>query len=411
MRKRIFTGIGVNILLLGIVSLLTDLSSEMMVSILPMYITSLGGTAFIVGLTGGLGDSISSLLKVFSGYWSDRTGRRKPFVLFGYSASAVAKLALALSTTWGQILGFRAVERTGKGMRDAPRDAIIADSADILVRGKAFGIHRTMDTAGAIGGSLLALLLFWVFGLHFKTIILVCAIVAFASLVPFLWVKDVRREPQKRSLGLNFRALPRELKYFVFVAAVFALGNFTSWFFVLRARDFFAEIVPEDRAVAIAIGLYCLFNVVYASFSIPVGILSDRIGRGRILLLGYALLGVTFFGFALLQSVAGMVVFFILYGLIYAFVEGAERAFVCDMAPEHIRGTALGTLHTAVGVVALPSGLIAGLLWVKVASWAAFVYGGSMGLIAAVLLLIGMRIWPKSATPACGLGDAPSKAE
>jgi MFS family permease len=408
MRKPIFAGIGVNILLLGMVSLLTDLSSEMMVSILPMYITSLGGTAFIVGLTGGLGDSISSLLKVFSGYWSDRTGRRKPFVLFGYGASAVAKLALALSNTWGQILGFRAIERTGKGMRDAPRDAIIADSADILVRGKAFGIHRTMDTAGAIGGSLLALLLFWVFGLHFKTIILVCAIVAFASLIPFLWVKDVRREPQKRSLGLNFRALPRELKYFVFVAAVFALGNFTSWFFVLRARDFFAETVPGDRAVAIAIGLYCLFNVVYASFSIPVGILSDRIGRGRILLLGYALLGVAFFGFALLQSVPGIVVFFILYGLIFAFVEGAERAFVCDMAPEHIRGTALGTLHTAVGVVALPSGIIAGLLWEHVGSWAAFVYGGSLGLIAAMLLLIGMRIWPRSRLPVCDTSEAPT---
>jgi len=401
MRKRLFAGIGANILLLGMVSLLTDLSSEMMVSILPMYITSIGGTAFIVGLTGGLGDSISSLLKVLSGYWSDRTGRRKPFVFFGYGASAVAKLALALSTTWGQILGFRAIERTGKGMRDAPRDAIIADSAAAEVRGRAFGIHRMMDTAGAIGGSLLALLLFWVFDLDFQTIILICAIVAFASLIPFVWVKDVRREPQKRSLGLNFRALPKELKFFVFVATVFALGNFTSWFFVLRARDFFAETVSEDRAVVIAIALYCMFNIVYAAFSIPVGILSDRIGRGRILLLGYALLGVTFFGFALLQSVAGMVVFFILYGLIYAFVEGAERAFVCDMAPEHVRGTALGTLHTAVGVVALPSGVIAGLLWEHVASWAAFVYGGSLGLIAAALLLLGMRFWPKSRLPVC----------
>jgi MFS family permease len=401
MRKRLFAGIGTNILLLGMVSLLTDLSSEMMVSILPMYITSIGGTAFIVGLTGGLGDSISSLLKVFSGYWSDQTGRRKPFVFFGYSASAVAKLALAFSTTWGQILGFRAIERTGKGMRDAPRDAIIADSAAAEVRGRAFGIHRTMDTAGAIGGSLLALLLFWVFDLDFQTIILICAIVAFASLIPFVWVKDVRREPQKRSLGLNFRSLPKELKFFVFVATVFALGNFTSWFFVLRARDFFAETVSEDRAVVIAIALYCMFNIVYAAFSIPVGILSDRIGRGRILFLGYALLGVTFFGFALLQSVAGMVVFFILYGLIYAFVEGAERAFVCDMAPEHIRGTALGTLHTAVGLVALPSGIIAGLLWEQVASWAAFVYGGSLGLIAAALLLLGMRIWPKSRAPVC----------
>jgi MFS family permease len=410
MRRRIFAGIGINILLLGIVSLLTDLSSEMMVSILPMYITSLGGTAFIVGLTGGLGDSVSSLLKVFSGYLSDRTGRRKPFVFFGYGASAVAKLALALSNTWGQILGFRAVERTGKGMRDAPRDAIIADSADLPVRGKAFGIHRTLDTAGAIGGSLLALLLFWVFGLHFKTIILVCAIVAFASLIPFLWVKDVKRQPQKRSLGLNFRALPKELKYFVFVATVFALGNFTSWFFVLRARDFFAETASEDRAAAIAIGLYCLFNVVYAAFSIPVGILSDRIGRGRILLAGYALLAVAFFGLAALQSVAAMVTFFILYGLIFAFVEGAERAFVCDMAPEHIRGTALGTLHTAVGIVSLPSGIIAGLLWENVGSWSAFVYGGSLGLIAALLLLIGMLIWPKAPLPVCDTSEAPPEA-
>ena len=390
------------------VSLLTDLSSEMMVSILPMYITSLGGTALIVGLTGGLGDSISSILKVFSGYLSDRTGRRKPFVFFGYGASAVAKLALSLCNTWGWILGFRAIERTGKGLRDAPRDAIIADSADLAIRGKAFGIHRTMDTAGAIGGSFLAVLLFWLFGLSYQAIIGAAAAIAFASLVPFLWIRDVRRQPLKRSLGLNFRALPNRLRYFVVVSAVFALGNFTSWFFVLRAWDFLKESgATEEKAAAAAIALYCLFNVIYAVFSIPVGILSDRIGRGRILLAGYLLLGITFFGFALQHSIASLVVFFILYGLIYAFVEGAERAFVCDMAPGDIRGTALGTLHTAVGLVALPSGIIAGLLWQQLAPWAAFVYGGAMGLLAALLLLIGIRIWPRSGLPACEQGNAP----
>ncbi len=409
MKNRLFAGISLNILLLGMVSLLTDLSSEMMVSILPMYITTLGGTAFVVGLIGGLGDSISSILKVFSGYWSDRTGKRKPFVFFGYGASAIAKLALAMAATWPQILGFRAVERIGKGMRDAPRDAIIADSAPVKVRGKAFGIHRTMDTAGAIGGSLLALLLFWVFGLSFKTIILACSIVAFASLIPFFWVKDVKQPPQKRSLGLSFRALPRELKYFVFVATVFALGNFTSWFFVLRTRDFFAQTVSDDRAATIAIALYCLFNIVYAAFSIPVGILSDKIGRGKVLLLGYALFGVTFFGFALVQSVTAFVIFFILYGLIYAFVEGAERAFVCDMSPENVRGTALGTLHTSVGLVALPAGIIAGLLWEHIAPWATFVYGGSLGLIAAALLLVGTRIWPKAGEPVASPSDMSSE--
>ena len=147
------------------------------------------------------------------------------------------------------------------------------------------------------------------------------------------------------------------------MATVFALGNFTSWFFVLRASDFFGELVSERAAVAIAIALYCLFNVVYAAFSIPVGILSDRIGRGRVLLAGYALFGITFLGFALLHSVAAFVIFFILYGLIYAVVKGTERAFVCDMAPEDTRGTAFGTLHTAIGLVALPAGIIAGLLW------------------------------------------------
>jgi len=412
MRKRLFAGIGMNVLLLGVVSLLADLSSEMMIPILPMYITTLGGSAFVVGLTGGLGDSISSMLKVFSGYWSDRSGKREPFVVFGYGVSALAKLGLALSTAWQHIVIFRSVERTGKGLRDAPRDAVIADSTAPEVRGKAFGIHRAMDTTGAIGGSLSALVLFWVFGLEFKTIVLVCAIVAFASLVPFIWMKDVKQEPQKRSLGLSFRSLPTELKYFVFVATVFALGNFTSWFFVLRASDFFADLVAENAentAAAIAIALYCLFNVVYAAFSIPIGILSDRIGRGRVLLSGYTLFGVTFLGFALPQSVATFVIFFILYGLIYAMVKGTERAFVCDMAPDHFRGTAFGTLHTAIGLVALPAGMIAGLLWEHIGPWATFVSGGSLGLIAAALLLLGMRIWPKAGSPACNSENSPLK--
>ena len=410
MRKQLFAGIGVNILLLGIVSLLADFSSEMMVPVLPMWITALGGSAFIVGVTGGLGDSISSLLKVLSGYWSDRVGKRKPIVVFGYAVSAVAKLGLALSTAWQHVLVLRSAERIGK-LRDAPRDAIIADSVEAKVRGKAYGLHRALDTTGAIGGSLAALILFWVFGFSFRTIIAVCAVLAFLSLVPFCWVKDVKREPRKRDRRISFRALPRDLKFFVLVAAVFALGNFTSWFFVLRAYKFFAQTTSDHRAMAIAIALYCLFNVVYAAFSIPMGILSDKVGRSRVLLLGYLLFGSTFLGFAFLHSLASYVVFFILYGLVYATIDGAQSAFVCDMAPEHIRGTALGTLHTAIGLVALPSGIIAGLLWEHVAPWAAFVSGGSLGLIAAAMLLVGMRIWPTSGTPACTNESAPLKTD
>jgi MFS family permease len=391
MKRRLLSGIGINILLLGVVSLLTDVSSEMMMPILPMFITALGGTAFVVGLIGGLGDSIASILKVFSGYWSDRYGRRKPFVFSGYLVSAVSKLLLGLSTMWQHVLILRSTERVGKGVRDAPRDAIIADSSLNEVRGKAFGIHQAMDTTGAIGGSLLAFVLFWLLGLQFKTIILACAVIAFFALIPFYWVKEVRREPQKTSLGISFRTLPKDLKWFVLIASVFALGNFTYMFFILRAQDSFSGVFSERLAVGIPILLYVLYNVVYALFSIPAGMLSDRVGRGRVLLLGYSLFGLTSLGFAFFHSLTSFIILFALYGLVYALVEGTERALVSDLAPEEIRGTALGTFHTCIGLVALPAGLIAGALWEYITPGATFVYGGILGLTAAVLLKVWLR--------------------
>jgi MFS family permease len=399
-RKRFFQGLGVNVFLLGLVSLLTDLSSEMVLPILPMYITALGGTAFAVGLIGGLGDSVASALKVFSGYWSDKFGARKPFVFWGYGLSAVAKLSLAFSTVWQHALISRSAERVGKGLREAPRDAIIADSAEPQVRGKAFGLHRAMDTTGAIGGSLMAFVLFWYFDLAFEVIILACAAIAFVALVPFFRITEVRREPQERTLGISFRALPKRLKWFIFIATVFALGNFTYMFFVLRAQDAFGGTVSDKSAIAIAILLYALYNAVYALLSMPAGILSDRIGRGKVLTLGYVLFGLTCLGFAFLDSTAAFVVLFIFYGLVSALVVGVERAFACDLAPEAVRGTALGTLHTCIGLVALPAGLIAGALWEHIGSWATFTCGGALGLAAAVLML-----WFYASSRSEGLGQ------
>jgi len=391
MKRGLFRGIGINILLLGVVSFLTDLSSEMMMPILPMFITALGGTAFVVGLIGGLGDSIASILKVFSGYWSDRYGRRKPFVFSGYAVSSLAKLFLALSTIWQHVLITMSLERVGKGLRTAPRDAIIADSAATEVRGTAFGIHRAMDTAGAVGGSLLAFLLFWFLGLEFKTIILVCAIVAFSALIPFYRVREAKREPREIGLSIGFKGLPRRLKGFVLIATIFTLGNFTYMFFILRAQDFFTGVVSERAAFAIPILLYVLYNTVYALLSIPSGMLSDRIGRCQVLLLGYSLFGLTCLGFAFLDSLAAFIVLFALYGLVYALVEGTQRAFVCDLASEELRGTALGTLHTCISLAALPASLIAGALWQHIDPWATFVYGCALGLIAAVLLKVWLR--------------------
>jgi len=282
----------------------------------------------------------------------------------------------------------RSVERVGKGVREAPRDAIIADSTGYRVRGKAFGVHRAMDTTGAIGGSLLAFLLYWVFDFQFEWIILACAAVAFVALVPLFRVAEVRREPQKnRGLEVSFKALPGQLRLFVLIAAIFALGNFTYMFFVLRAQDIFGEVASDRDAVGLAILLYALYNVVYAVMSIPAGVLSDRIGRGRILVLGYLLFGLTCMGFAFLDSRASLLMLFVVYGLVHALVVGAERAYACDLAPEDGRGTALGTLHAFVGLVALPAGLIAGTLWDSFGAWATFAYGGGLGLVAALLMV------------------------
>jgi len=406
-KKRFFQGLGVNVFLLGLVSLLTDLSSEMVMPILPMYITALGGTAFAVGLTGGLGDSVASALKVFSGYWSDKFGVRKPFVFWGYALSAMAKLSLAFSTVWQHAMIARSVERVGKGVREAPRDAIIADSTEYRVRGKAFGVHRAMDTTGAIGGSLLAFLLYWVFDFRFEWIILACAAVAFVALVPLFRVAEVRREPQKnRGLGISFKALPGQLRLFVLIAAIFALGNFTYMFFVLRAQDVFGESFSDREAVGLAILLYALYNVVYAAVSIPAGVLSDRIGRGRILALGYLLFGLTCIGFAFLDSRASLVALFGVYGLVHALVVGAERAYACDLAPDDVRGTALGTLHAFMGLAALPAGLIAGTLWDGFGAWATFTYGGGLGLLLG--LLAGLLMVRFCASPRLPAGQCPA---
>ncbi len=387
MRRGFFKGIGVNILLLGMVSLLADISSEMMMPLLPMFIAALGGSALVIGLVGGFGDSITSLLQVFSGYWSDRYGRKKPFVFSGYAISAIAKLFLAISTIWQHVFITRSLDRAGKGLRTAPRDAIIADSTLTEVRGTAFGIHRAMDTAGAIVGSLLAFLLFWFLGLEFRAILLISAVIAFLALLPILRVREVKREPQKIGLGISFKALPRNLKWFVLIASIFALGNFTYMFFILRAQDFFTGVVSERAAAAIPILLYVLYNVVYALLSVPAGMLSDRIGRRRVLLLGYLLFGLTCLGFALLESLVFFIILFALYGLVYALVEGTQRAFVSDLASAELRGTALGTLHTCIGLAALPASLIAGTLWQHIDPAATFLYGCVLGLIAAAALL------------------------
>ena len=383
MKNRFIKGISTNILLLGIVSFLNDFSSEMIMPILPMFITALGGTGLVVGIIGGLRDSISSILKVFCGYWSDKTGKRKIFVFSGYLTSGIFKLFLSFSTIWQHILVFASLERVGKGLRTAPRDAIIADSMPEQ-RGKGFGIHRAFDTTGAILGSAVVFVLFWFLGFNFKSIIFAAALLAFLSLIPLYFVKEEKRKSQDISFRLGLRSLPKPLKLFILVSGVFALANFSYMFFILRAQELFIG----KLSIGIPIILYILFNVFYALFSIPFGNLSDRIGRKKVLVLGYSLFSLTSLGFAFFNSLIAFIILFALYGLVHAIIDGNQRAFVSDLSSGELRATALGTFHMIIGLAALPASLIAGFLWQSITPSAAFIYGSMVSMASVVLFFV-----------------------
>ena len=372
-----------NIFLLGLVSLLNDFSSEMIMPILPMFIISLGGSAVVVGLIGGLRGSISSILKVFCGYWSDRKGKRKIFVFLGYLTSGVFKLLLAFSSMWQHVLIYGSLERVGKGLRTAPRDAIIADSMPSQ-RGRGFGIHRAFDTTGAVLGTILVFILFWVFKASFKTVILAASIIAIFSLIPLYFVKETKRKPQNTTLRLSIKVLPNALKLFMVVSGIFSMANFSYMFFILRARDYFSGRL----SVAAPILLYVLFNIFYALLSVPFGNLSDRIGRKKVLILGYVLFSLTSFGFAFFNSLTAFIILFALYGTAHAVIDGNQRAYVSDLSQGELKAVALGTFHTVIGLVSLPASLVAGLLWQAFGYYAAFIYGGLISLLAVLFFAV-----------------------
>jgi len=373
-----------NILLLGFVSLLNDISSEIIQPVLPLFIASLGGSSLAVGLIGGISDGLPSLLKVLAGYWSDRLGKRKPLVVAGYALSAVGKLFLPAAATWQQVFLLKTLERSGKGVRSAPRDAMISESAQEGRRGRGFGLHRAMDSTGAVIGSILAYLL-WQYGMSYSSIFMVAGVLSVVALLPFYRVKESFRAPNC-DIRLKTSDLSPELRSFLVIASLFALGNFSYMFFILRAQGLFSGAL----AVAAPLLLYALFNLVYAALALPVGIWSDWAGRKNVLALGYALFALTALGFAFVTNLAGLIILFGLYGLVYALVDGSERAYVSDMSTASLRGSSLGLYYGAIGVAAIVSSLLAGALWAWWGAEATFLFGAGAAGLAAVGLL-GMK--------------------
>ena len=376
-----------NVYLLGLVSLFTDLSSQMVFPLLPLFMTSvLGAGAMMVGLVEGGAEAVASILKAFSGMWSDRLRRRKPFVVAGYAMSALAKPLFAVAGSVAGVLGIRLTERIGKGLRNAPRDALVAESVDAENRGKAFGFHRAMDGIGSVLGALAAFVLLPMLG--FQRLFLVAIIPGIIAVFFTLLIRERRKSgsretelPEKKRQKISFRALPSNLKLYIFASAVFTLGHFG---YPFRRCSLGSRGEHHVRAIL----FYAIFYVVYTIVSIPAGALSDKVGRKPVLLFCYPFFGLISV-LLLLSATPWMVLTcFVLYGVFYGMIDGVQRAFVTDLAPPDLKATSLGAFHSAIGLAALPGGLISGILWQQISPSATFVFGGVMSIIGLLMLVL-----------------------
>lgn len=376
-----------NVFRLGLTSFFTDMSSEMIFPVLPIFLTTvLGANMAVIGLIEGVAESAATILKLFSGWFSDKFGKKKPLIIAGYSFSAVTKPLLALSTHWGHVLAVRLADRVGKGLRTAPRDALITASVDKSERGAKFGLHRAMDTAGAIVGTLIA---FFVLQQYlegaFKIIFLLSAIPGLIAVTVLIFgVKDVPQKTESKKLSFDFGSCDPTLKRFLWAIAFFNLANFSYAFFILRADNI-------GLALFMIPLVYFVYNVVYAAFAIPIGKLSDRIGRKPILIVGVLLFGLTSLGFGFVANTTTIWFLFALYGLFMAVTDGVSRAYVSDLAASNKRGLAFGTYHAIVGITVLPANFIGGFLWHTINVQAPFIYAAVLSVISALLLIFYVK--------------------
>jgi len=374
-----------NIVLLGLVSFFTDISTEMVYPILPLYLSSiLGASPAIIGLIEGIAESLASIIKLVSGMLADRFGNKKRLAFIGYSSSVLNKIIILFATTWPGVLAARIIDRFGKGIRTAPRDALIAESADRTKLGKAYGLHKGLDLLGTAVGILIAFIILSLNSNDFKKIFIFSLIPAFAGIVCIIFVKDAKQNISNKSFAFQFKTLDKRFRLFLVFVFTFTLGNSSNAFIILRTQA--AGFAPSQ-----AILLYFLFNITASVLSFPLGKLSDRIGRTKIICTGYLLYAIVYFGLGLFAHKTVFIALFILYGFYTALTTGAERALIVEIVPETQKASALGLHAAVVGFGLLPASVIAGLLWEHMGQAVPFIFGGSMALITAVGILIIFR--------------------
>lgn len=400
-------GLPRNVWAVGVTSFFMDISSEMVINILPLFLSNvLGVKTNIIGLIEGIAEATASILKVFSGWLSDKLRARKWLAVAGYGVSALAKPFFYFANTWGMVAGVRWADRVGKGVRTAPRDALVADSIEEKQRGLAFGFHRAADTAGAMLGLVIALLVIWLAQRGtgeltrstFQTVVLVSLIPAVLAVIALaVGTKDVRVTKVREMPRISFRGLGKPFLVFMLIVGLFDLGNSSDAFLVLRAQE-------RGLSLTGILGMLITFNAVYTLVSAPAGAFSDKVGRRRVIIGGWLVYAAIYLGFALAGEGWHIWVLYVIYGLYYGLAYGTTKAMVADLVPEALRGTAYGTYNAVLGILDFPASLIAGILWEGAGKWggfgasAPFYFGGFMALIAAVL----MAVWGPRKTKVVG---------
>jgi MFS family permease len=383
--SRLTGGITKNVVVISLVSFFNDIASEMIYPIVPVFLTTvLGAPITIVGLIEGIAESTASLLRIFSGWFSDKFYKRKGFMVAGYGFSTLSKLVMAGAFHWRTVLGARFLDRFGKGVRTSARDALLAESSEERYRGKVFGFHRGMDTLGALIGPLLALLILRYFSHSLRQVFILSAIPGAVGVVLLaMFVKDIRKKPTGVIFPLSLRhlTLNRNARVFLLVSAVFAMGNSSDVFLILRAQNL-------GLPLTLTVLAYTCFNAAYAFFSVPAGVISDRIGQKRVLLCGFALFALVYFLFGFITHAAFVWLLFPLYGIYMALTEGVGKAYMSLLLHKQYAGATYGLYQSVLGVIVFFASLIAGFLWKYFGPGAPFIFGGITAVVALILFYL-----------------------
>lgn len=371
-----------NILFTGITSFLTDTSVKMIYSVMPMFLMSIGASKASLGLIEGVAESTASLIKALSGFWSDRIGKNKPFMLAGYAISALILPLYAFVISPMQVLVLRFAERFGKGIRTAPRDSLIAGSVTNNETGKSFGFQKAMDNSGAIAGPLIAFTLLSLFPDNFRLIFIIAGIPALAGIFVIIFgIKEARKSRTDLIKKFRFRDFSKRYWFFLGIIFIFTLGNSTDALLLVKANE-------AGIKVAFIPLVYLITNLVSVAAAIPAGSLSDRIGKEKLLIAGFLIYTVVYLFFGMNVDKIALFILFALYGLYSAATDGVQKAFVADMTDRNKKGTALGIYNALLGITLLPASIIAGVLYDRVNSSVPFRFGAAMSAFAAVLMII-----------------------